>query len=334
MSIIQVSIIIPTFNRSGMLIQTLNSLLLQDFPKEYFEVIIVDNNSKDDTKQVIKKYIEDNHNKLNIKYTIEKRQGDIYARHTGAYHAIGEILIFTDDDATFDTNWISEIVFVFKKFPSVGAVGTRISIKWDKKPPTWILNYESLLGKITYGENYTVQETGLFINNGSLAILKKVFKEVNGNNPGQLKSFLVGDAEVGLCKKLHERKIPIAFTDNTTMWHHQFVRVNGTLKDIMRRVANNGIVQAYNDIVVCNNKPSYFIKEFFIQLLVIFKSICTVKRAKILNSILTFHQLRYRFIFNKRFRKDEVLIKMLNNRDWLFNEHYIGSKLIYDYKIN
>src|ERR1035437_2929431 len=225
MSIIQVSIIIPAFNRSGMLIQTLNSLLHQDFPKESFEVILVDNNSTDDTNQVIKKYIETNRDKLNIKYAIEKRQGDIYARHTGAYHAIGEILIFTDDDATFDTNWISEIVFVFKKFPTVGAVGTRISIKWDKKPPAWILNYESFLGKITFGENYTVQETGLFMNNGSLAILKKVFTEVKGNNPGQLKSFLVGDAEVGLCKKLHERKIPIAFTDNTTMWHHQFVHI-------------------------------------------------------------------------------------------------------------
>lgn len=334
MNRIQVTIIIPTYNRSEMLLQTLNSLLEQDFPKELFEVVIVDNNSKDNTSQSIEKFIKDNVDELNIKYAIEKRQGDIYARHTGAFHSNGEILIFTDDDATFDVNWISEIVSVFKRFPTIGAVGTRILIKWDKQPAPWIQNYESLLGKITFGEDYMFHETGLFINNGSLAILKKVFKEVKGNNPGQLKNFLVGDAEIGLCRKLHERKIPIAFTDKTTMWHHQFVNVNGTMKDIKRRVANNGIAQAYTDVVV-NKKTSRkkMILKLVLQLLSVFKSIFTFKRKKMINSLLKFHQLRYYYIFKKKFNTDQNLIDMLNIRDWVFDDNYSCSKLIFENKI-
>ena len=59
MSKLKVSVIIPAYNRADLLIQTLRSLLEQDFPREDFEVIVVDNNSKDNTFEVVNKFAGD-----------------------------------------------------------------------------------------------------------------------------------------------------------------------------------------------------------------------------------------------------------------------------------
>lgn len=329
MSRFKVSVIIPAYNRAVLLIQALKSLMDQDFPKDDFEIIVVDNNSKDNTRDEIGKFYEEFKGRINFKYLIENRQGDIYARHTGAFHSEGEILLFTDDDATFDKNWISEVVATFAKYPQAGAVGTRISIVWDKKPKQWMFNYESLLGKISHGNDRVCQQTGLFINNGSLAIKKEVFFLVKGNHPGQIGDTLIGDAEVGLCRKLHEMNIPIAFTDRTTMWHHQFVDKNGTFGDVKRRVTNNGIADAYVKIFVLKQYSGT--RNFFIQLkntLLIAKSLLTFNQIKIINSLLKFYQTGSCIKYLKLFVSDEKLISMVNSTDWLFDENYDGGKVI------
>lgn len=331
MSNLKISVIIPVYNRAQLLLQALNSLLKQDFSKDNFEIIVVDNNSKDNTQEVMRKFVEEVKGTVNIKFILETRQGDIYARHTGAFHSEGEILLFTDDDATFDTNWISEVVTTFEKFPQCGAVGTRISILWDNTPKTWMKNYESLLGKISYGDEYTFKEKGLYVNNGSLAIKKEVFSLVKGNNPGQIGVYLIGDAEVGLCRKLHENNIPIAFTDKTTMWHHQFVKTNGTFNDVMRRVSNNGIADAYTKIYVyqqCSRIP--ILKNQMRNVLLILKSLLTFNKIKTMNSFLKFHQNKSCYTYMKLFLQDEKLISMVKSKDWLFDENYKGGIVVLD----
>lgn len=331
---IKVSVIVPTFNRADLLIQTLDSLLYQDFPINCFEVIVVDNNSTDNTSDLVKVFLKRNASKINLKYLVERRQGDIYARHSGAFHAEGEILLFTDDDATFDANWISEIVSTFEKFPQVGAVGTRIVIKWDKTPKSWVYNYESLLGKISFGNGHTVNETGMYINNGSLAIKKNIYKLVKGNNPGQIGNYLFGDAEVGLCRKLHQQKISIGFTDYTTMWHHQFVARNGIFKDILRRVINNGRAEAYTDIYVdLKNNCGQILAQLVFSVFNIFKAVITLRKIKIINSIFRFYQIRYRLLYFRKFKKDKLKINNVQKFDWFFDDNYIADRLLINNKI-
>jgi len=239
-----VSLVIPTFNRVESLEKTINSLVNQDYPSERYEIIIVDNNSHDSTLSRAQEICINYDGQKNIKYILEERQGLVYARHTGAAHAEGEILFFGDDDAIYEKNLISEIVSVYMQYPDVGAVGTKILIKWDKEPPSWVHRYEPLMGKLDYGKEVIVK-AGLFINGGSFSIKKKVLFAVEGFNVGQKGDYLLGDCETGLCRKLAEQNVLVGWTPNTVMWHVQIVEKNGTLTDIQRRCYNNGIAEAY-----------------------------------------------------------------------------------------
>ena len=246
----KVSVIIPTYKRSGLVCLTLDSLLKQDYPKRDFEIIVVDNNSPDDTENVVREYIQSHQGLANIRYTKELRQGDGYARNSGAAIAVGEYLLFCDDDSLFDANWISCMVGVLDMYPQVAMVGSRIRIKWDEPPAPWVINYEYLLAACTRGEKgYIVSSEGFCIPNCSLGVRKQVFYKVGGNNPGQIGEYLVGNAEVGLFHKIKSLGYPIAFTDDTTMWHMQTKAKNGTMQDLIRRAENCAISDAYTDVV-------------------------------------------------------------------------------------
>ena len=323
-SYIKVSVIVPTYKRANLVCLTLDSLLEQDFPKDQFEVIVVDNNSPDNTTEVIDSYFENHEGEINIRYVKEIRPGDGYARNTGAALAKGKYLFFCDDDSLFDKNWISCVVELFELYPNVGVIGTRILIKWDKEPPLWIKNYEYLLAKSTFGDaGYIIKSQGFYIANCSLAIPRVLFYKVGGNNPGQIGDWLVGNAEVGLCQKVMKLGVPMAFTDDTCMWHLQQRDKNGTYKDILRRLKNVAISQAYSSAIV-KGELSYRS---------ILRSI-----YKILRAITRFdkNQIRttwFNYIVNKtynqyldKYQHDTSLINMAKSTDHNLDENYIAPE--------
>lgn len=220
------------------------SVVVQDYPKDRFEVVVVNNGSWDETESHLRQFVQRIGGRLRIKYLREDRRGLVFSRHSGAANCDGEIVIFGDDDMIFEKNWIAAIVGVYREHPEVGAVGTRIRIRWDEEPETWVRRYEPVLGMLDYGEE-TVIRSGLFINGGSFSIRRNVLMQVGGFNPGQRGAYIVGDSETGLCRKLARSGIPVGWTGATTAWHVQEARKNGTLVDIKRRFRNNGICDAY-----------------------------------------------------------------------------------------
>lgn len=258
----KISVIIPTYNRAAIITDSIDSLCKQDLNPAEFEILIVDNNSKDETRRVVEDAIA-THKEHTIRYVYEPRQGDYFARNRGAEEAVGGYLVFTDDDALFDTNYLTTILSLFERNPDVGAVGTRIDIKWEGGcPANWIKPYEYLLGAISRAKKgYMITNSGLYINNGSLAIKKALYIEVGGNNPGQIGDYLIGDAEGGLCRKLHKRGVVIAFTDDVSMHHRQFVGKNDTITDVKRRVENIGISNAYTAVFAGGNAKYKSLKK-------------------------------------------------------------------------
>ena len=105
---INISVIICTYNRSNSLADTLCCLAKQSYNIQSWELIVVDNNSDDNTKEIVGQYSR----KLpNLTYKFESQQGLSYARNLGINSAHGDIIVFTDDDVLPDDDWLEKILF-------------------------------------------------------------------------------------------------------------------------------------------------------------------------------------------------------------------------------
>lgn len=100
----KVSVIIPAYDAEKTLIQCLNSVLNQNYKN--YEVIVVDNNSADKTKEIIKEF---QNKSKKVKYVFEEKKGRGAARNSGIKRAKGKIIVMTDSDCIVPKNWIFEI---------------------------------------------------------------------------------------------------------------------------------------------------------------------------------------------------------------------------------
>ena len=99
-----VSVIIPAYNAEKNLSKCLESVLAQNY--EPFEIIVVDNNSIDKTKEIILEFKKSN---KKVKYVFEEIRGRAIARNAGIKNTTGEIIAMLDSDCFVPINWIQEI---------------------------------------------------------------------------------------------------------------------------------------------------------------------------------------------------------------------------------
>jgi glycosyltransferase involved in cell wall biosynthesis len=115
------SCIVATYNRCQSLEDTLKALLAQKTaPGITTEIIIVDNNSSDGTKQLVEQYQQRFPGRF--KYLFEPRQGLSFARNMGIKEATGQFVAFTDDDCLPDADWFERIIGKFQAEPSLDGV--------------------------------------------------------------------------------------------------------------------------------------------------------------------------------------------------------------------
>ncbi len=105
---IEFSIIVPTYNRAQEIKEFLEFADALQFPKQKFEVIVIDDGSQDDTIDFLQKAGEI-FPKLNLHWHQQKNSGPALARNNGASRAKGEFLLFADSDCLLPAGWLSEI---------------------------------------------------------------------------------------------------------------------------------------------------------------------------------------------------------------------------------
>ncbi|AAM31798.1 glycosyltransferase [Methanosarcina mazei Go1] len=126
---IKVSIVIPTKNRASSLKETLESLFVQTYPSNKYEIIVCDDNSSDNTEEIVKDLINNTHNNLRYIKVKSKIEGPAKVRNAGIIGSSGEIIGFTDDDCIVSKNWIETAVECFKKHKEAcGVYGTVITV--------------------------------------------------------------------------------------------------------------------------------------------------------------------------------------------------------------
>jgi glycosyltransferase involved in cell wall biosynthesis len=139
------SIIIATFNRGDALRDTMSSLA-ELRPKGSWEVLVVDNNSTDDTRAVVESAMASF--PAPLRYLFEREQGRSAALNTGFHHARGEILVTTDDDVRVESDWLDRIAAGLE-LHQCQYVGGRVLPLWQSGVPKWLPpHFASLCGVI------------------------------------------------------------------------------------------------------------------------------------------------------------------------------------------
>ncbi|MBW1973169.1 MAG: glycosyltransferase family 2 protein [Deltaproteobacteria bacterium] len=211
---IEFSVIIITRNRANYLPKTLNSLLNQDFPKEKYEIIVVDNNSSDDTKLVVERISRSSHKK--IQYILEPQIGMSYARNKGASIAKGKILAFIDDDAIASPVWISAHYSLYKKFSFIGATGGKIELSFLSNKPNWLSKDLLIpLGYLDYSLEESIMSYPSHPFGGNFSVKKEIFFELNGF----IEKFKSTNEERAFFYKLNQKGYKIGYSPKAIVYH-------------------------------------------------------------------------------------------------------------------
>lgn len=241
-----VSIIIPTHNRQHELLQAMRSL--QEQVLTNFEIIVVDNAVDPAIKEMM---VEFNRTaRLPAHYVPEPRLGLHYARHAGARAAMGEILVFTDDDATFDGGWLKAYANAFEAHPLMVAAGGPVRPVWEVPPPQWLIEFMSgskrlnILSLMESYQEFRLDQKGLFFG-VNMAIRREVLFAVGGFNPEAFGDIWLGDGEIGLNRKLSKRGMPVGYVPDAIVYHH-IPAQRMTIDYFCRRMANEGACAMYS----------------------------------------------------------------------------------------
>lgn len=180
-----VSIVLSTFNRSRLLGAAIERLLDQSPASPPLELVVVDNNSTDDTRAVVEHHIRAADGRL--RYIFEPRQGLSYARNTGVIAARADIVAFTDDDVRVGDDWVEVIKDAFDRHPDVDCLGGRTLPVWPSPPPEWLtrLHWVGPLALQDYGDDPFIVEArhALCLAGANFAFRKRVFSQIGLFSP-------------------------------------------------------------------------------------------------------------------------------------------------------
>ncbi len=249
-----VSIVVCCYNSKDRLPETLKHIALQQVPEHIkWEVVIVDNNSTDNTSTVAerewKKYA------VKASFTVVKQPvpGLNAAREKGFETAKYEYVICCDDDNWLSSNYIKEVALIFDNHADVGVVGTKAIPQYEDHPPEWFKKYnvwfalgaQGKPGDITDKKGY-VWGAGMAIRHTALANLKKT--GYNNLLTDRVGSKMTTGGDVEVCFGLRFLKHKVYYTEKCSI-HHYMPKSRFDEKKFFALSYQNGFSTSYLDLL-------------------------------------------------------------------------------------
>jgi glycosyltransferase involved in cell wall biosynthesis len=263
-----VSIIIPTFNRCKLLQDTIESIFSHNTATDLFEIIVVDNGSTDETKEIVEN-IQNENSSFNLYYFFDDIPGLLSGRHRGAKEARGEILSFIDDDVLVSETWLEGIIERMNENKQIALLSGPCLPKYESNPPEWLNDFWTKnengihcgwLSLMDFGSE-EIEIDPLFVWGLNFTIRKSVFKELKGfhpdNIPKKLQHFQ-GDGETGLSLKAKEKGFKAYYNPRVNLFH-QIPNSRLTENYFSQRAFYQGVANSYTQIRVENGL--YFTNE-------------------------------------------------------------------------
>ncbi|MDY7020836.1 MAG: hormogonium polysaccharide biosynthesis glycosyltransferase HpsE [Cyanobacteriota bacterium] len=133
---VEITIAIPTYNGTKRLPQVLEKLRSQtDVEQISWEVIVIDNNSTDNTVEVVQDYQQNWLSTVPLRYECERQQGAAFARKRAIQESAAPLIGFLDDDTIPKLNWVAAAYQFAQEHPKAGAYGSQIHGDFEVDPP-------------------------------------------------------------------------------------------------------------------------------------------------------------------------------------------------------
>lgn len=249
---IKLSVIIPTRNRSSYLSGTLESIVKQTFSQEKYEVIVIDNGSTDDTREVTQSFSS----KIkNLVYYYDDTPGLHVGRHKGLRMAKADILVYADDDIIAFPSWLQAIEETFHD-SSVALVGGKDLPKYEDNPPFWVKEkwYKLCeyghcmfeLSLIDFGEEIKEIKPN-YVFGCNFAIRKNVLMETKGFHPDGMpfeKIEYRGDGESYVSRYIQRKGLKTIYNPRASVFH-LVTKERLTLDYFKKRAFCAGVEKSY-----------------------------------------------------------------------------------------
>jgi glucosyl-dolichyl phosphate glucuronosyltransferase len=220
----QASVIVCTYNRAGMLPAAFAALAAQRVaPALEWELVVVDNNSSDDTRAVVEAFRA--RAPMPVSYVFEARQGLSFARNTGVAAAKGDVIAFTDDDTIPAPDWVAGTVAGLNEFKAQ-VTGGRILLDWPAPVPAWLARQPGLFGSLSQMDydrtERLVEERGHpQIWGGNMSFRREVFDRIGlfDTRLGRVAQRLYSGEDVDFVRRALAAGLIVVFDARLVVWH-------------------------------------------------------------------------------------------------------------------
>ncbi len=183
-----------------------------------YEILLVNNNSTDNTEEVYNEFSNILPGKL--RYIFESKQGLSFARNRALNEAKGEIVSFIDDDAVVEPDWLTAVEEAFSNYNAT-LVGGKSYLIYPHDPPDWLSpEWETNLSRIDYGEEPLVG-TSKHMYGLNYSLLKKPALDLGGFNTeiGRIGKKLFSYEEVDMQNKIVENGGVVVYEPKAVVGH-------------------------------------------------------------------------------------------------------------------
>lgn len=215
-----ISFIICTYNREQYIYECL-SRLAANTAKEGWEIILVNNNSTDNTAAECARFVADC-KPGNYHYFVETQQGLSYARNRGIAEAHGDWLVFLDDDAMVEKDYIAHLQSHLANHPEAGAFGGAIEPFFEDQQPDWLNPWSmGFVSAIDLGNAVKPFPAKSYPIGANMGINKRVIEQVGAFNTalGRMGNQLLGGEEKDIFSRIKKANYSILYFPRIKVQH-------------------------------------------------------------------------------------------------------------------
>ena len=213
-----ITLVIPTYNRPQQLRDCLAAVAALNYPREQFDVVVVDDGSPQPVASVIDEVVASTSGTLRATTIRQANAGPAAARNAGAHHATGDLLAFTDDDCVPASDWLHQMVAQLRQQPDALIGGRTVNALVDNAVSEAA---QSLIDYIYLRENQRPDDARFFASN-NIAMSTRCFHQIGGFDTSYP---LAAGEDRDFCDRWHAAALPRVYAPNAIIHHRHALSV-------------------------------------------------------------------------------------------------------------